>query len=127
MVLLVCLQRVVTCSCRNLLPGEVLTSQPHDLGGEIIEANFPFSGQERQAVCLLYFTSRKSIAEGFLLGDLCFMKFMPGGREAGWGAGNHHSGFLPSAALIVCNDLISNTKQGKLILPCSKCRRVAIY
>lgn len=48
---------------------------------------FPFislSRQESQDVCLLYFMSRKSIAEGFLLGDLCFMKFMPGAeRQAG--------------------------------------------
>lgn len=34
-----------------------------------------------------------------------------GGREAGWGAGDDSSVFLLSAALIVCNDLISSTKQ----------------
>lgn len=60
---------------------------------------FSFSGQESQGVCLLYFTSRKSIAEGFLLGDLCFMKFMPGAEEE-WGAGHDSAVFLSSALLL---------------------------
>lgn len=95
-----------------------LTSQLHDW--ENHRGKFSFSGQECQGVCLLCSTSRKSIAEGFLLGDLCFMKFMPGAED--WGAGNDRAVFLPSAALIVCNDLISSS-----ILPCSKHRHVAFY
>lgn len=45
---------------------------------------------------------------------------MPGAED--WGAGNDSTVFFPSAALIVCNDLISST-----ILPCSKHRHVAFY
>lgn len=79
--------------CRNLLAGGDWTSQPYGLEkkknhrGKTSRQIFPFislSRQESQDVCLLYFMSRKSIAEGFLLGDLCFMKFMPGAeRQAG--------------------------------------------
>jgi len=101
-------------SSRNLLPRGGLTLQPHSFA-KTSRQIFPFislSRWESQDICLLYFTSRKSIAEGFPLGDLCFMKFVLGGREAGWGAGNGSSVCLPSAALIVCNDLISSTKQG---------------
>lgn len=109
------LQRVV--SPQELVPSGIswqasegdLSSQLH--AWEEHRGKFSFSGQESQGVCLLYFTSRKSVAEGFLLGDLCFMKFMLGAEED-WGAGNDSAVFLPSAALIVCNDLISNTKQG---------------
>lgn len=102
------------CSCRNLLAGGDLTLQACGLE-KTRRQIFPFislSRQESQDICPLYFMSRKPIAEGCLLGDLCFMKFMLGCREAGWGAGNDSSVFLPSAALIVCNDLISSTKQG---------------
>lgn len=45
---------------------------------------FFFFCQENWDVFLLDFTSRKSIAERFPLGDLCLMKFMPGAeRQAG--------------------------------------------
>lgn len=92
----------------------------HKTSREKHRGKFSFSGQENQGMCLLCSTSRKSIAEGFLLGDLCFMKFMPGAED--WGAGKDSAVFLPSAALIVCNDLISSTS-----LPCSKHRHVAFY
>lgn len=111
-----------SCHFRNLLAGQGGGIWHHScMAGKNIKANSPFSVQESQCVCLLCSTSRKSIAEGFLLGDLCFMKFMPGAEED-WGAGNDSAVFLPSAALIVCNDLISST-----ILPCSKHSLVAFY
>lgn len=74
----------------------------------IFPFHLPFFCQENWDVFLLDFTSRKSIAERFPLGDLCLMKFMPGAERQ---AEDDSSVFLLSAALIVCNDLISSTKQ----------------
>lgn len=121
----VLLQSVVIpqeCPFRNVLAGQGGEIWHHScMVGKTHQGKFSFSVQESQCVYLLYSTRRKSIAEGFLLRDLCFMKFLPG-AEKDWGAGNDSAVFLPSAALIVCNDLISST-----ILPCSKHRHVAVY